>query len=160
MTNFIIPIQVQDEPSLYSPFDPSGLSLSEELTAYLNDYVEDRRLGEKVCFELHTRGEIGAERFRKACLVYLQKLQKRNKREIVKCSAGALRLLLIGVAFILLGLVLAPKLNEVLAAIVSTIGSFSVWEASAQWIEVLPALRKKDRILTLLSDAEFKILRE
>ena len=67
--------------------------------------------------------------------------------------------MIIGAIFIVIGIAFAPKMNEVAAAIISTIGSFSVWEASAQWIEALPALRKKDRILGMLSGAEFRVIR-
>ena len=45
----------------------------------------------------------------------------------------------------------------IIAAIISTIGSFSVWEASAKWIETLPELKKKERILNLLSEAEMRV---
>ena len=54
MGEFIIPIRIQEENDLYSEFDPSGMSFSSDLVAYLSDYIEDRRLGEKVrnCPEL------------------------------------------------------------------------------------------------------------
>lgn len=69
------------------------------------------------------------------------------------------RLLGIGVLFIVLGILIAGQVNSVMAAIISTIGSFSVWEASAVWIETLPSLRKKERLLRRLAEAEIRYTR-
>ncbi len=157
MSDFIIPLSIQDEQTLYSSFDPSGLSLSSEITDYLSDYIEERRLGERVCLEVTTDSTFDTERFRKAYLLFMQKQQRRNRREIVSCNLNAVRLLLIGIIFIVIGIVFAPKMKEIIAAIISTIGSFSVWEASAHWIEALPELRKKERVLNLLSEAEMRV---
>ncbi len=159
MSEFIIPIKEDNEDDLFASFDPSGLSLSGEVTEYREDYMEDRRPGERVCIEVATDKPFDTERFRKAYLLFIQKLQRRNRRDIIKCNISAIRLLIIGVVFIVIGIAFASKMNEVVAAIISTIGSFSVWEASAQWIETLPALRKKDRILGMLSGAELRVVR-
>ncbi len=122
----MIPFMVRDEQELYDVFDPSGLSLSGNVTAYLSDYMEDRRPGEHVCLEVTAEYAFDAERFRKAYLLYIQKLQARSRREIGRCNLCAVRLLLIGVVFIVIGIALASRMNEVAAAIISTIGSFAV----------------------------------
>lgn len=159
MSKFIIPIQVKDEQELYSRLDPSGLSFSSELTDYLSDCIEDRRLGEGVYIELSAAYPPDMERFKNAYLLYLKKQQERNKKEMAKSRVNALRLLLIGIAFILIGIIFSAFLNEVIAAIVSTIGSFSVWEASAVWIETLPELRKRERLLQMLMKADIEYRR-
>ena len=48
MNTFCIPIKVDDEADLYERFLPSGMSFSGELQAYLEDYLEDRRIGEGI----------------------------------------------------------------------------------------------------------------
>lgn len=159
MSKFIIPIQVKDEQELYSRLDPSGLSFSSELTDYLSDCIEDRRLGEGVYIELSAAYPPDMERFKNAYLLYLKKQQERNKKEMAKSRVNALRLLLIGIAFILIGIIFSAFLNEVIAAIISTIGSFSVWEASAVWIETLPELRKRERLLQMLMKADIEYRR-
>lgn len=158
MSEFIIPLKTENEQDLYSTLDPSGLSLSVEVTDYLGDYVEERRPGERVCIEVTTASSFDPERFRKSYLLFVQKLPRRNRKEIIKCNLSAVRLLLIGILFIVVGLVFAPKMKEIIAAIISTIGSFSVWEASAQWIEALPALRRKEKVLNILEKAEFRTI--
>jgi len=159
MSKFIIPIQVKDEQELYSRLDPSGLSFSSELTDYLSDSIEDRRLGEGVSIELSAAYPPDMERFKTAYLMYLTKQLERNKKEMAKSRVNALRLLSIGIAFILIGIIFSAFLNEVIAAIISTIGSFSVWEASAVWIETLPKLRKRERLLQMLMKADIEYRR-
>ena len=159
MGKFIIPIQVKNEQELYSRLAPSGLSFSSELTDYLSDSIEDRRLGESVSIELSAAYPPDTERFKNAYLLYLKKQQERNKKEMAKSRVNALRLLLIGIAFILIGIIFSAFLNEVIAAIISTIGSFSVWEASAVWIETLPVLRKRERLLQMLMKTDIEYLR-
>ncbi|MBR1530765.1 MAG: hypothetical protein IJ643_01760 [Eubacterium sp.] len=156
MSEYVIPIKVHNEEKLYTPFDYSGLSFSSELTEYLTDAVANRKIGEKVSIDLISDAGVDVNRFQNAYNNLMDKLKQRNQRELVKCNIAAIRLLLIGIVFIVLGLTLAPKLNDILAAIISTIGSFSVWEASAHWIEALPELRKNKRILATLSQCEIR----
>ena len=57
-------------------------------------------------------------------------------------------------AFVLIGIAFARNMGEVTAAIVSTVGSFSIWEASAVWIEEMPVIAARERILAMLREAE------
>ena len=75
-----------------------------------------------------------------------------------RSRANSIRLLIIGILFIVIGISSSNHVNPVIAAIVSTIGSFSVWEASAEWIETLPALRKKEKVLKRIADAEIRYI--
>lgn len=158
MSDFIIPIYVRDESELYTAFDPSGLSFSSDLTEYLSDYVEDRKLGEMICVEVRSEARPDMERMKKAFAAFTDKLSRRNRREIMRSRANSIRILIIGILFIVIGISSSNHVNSVIAAIVSTIGSFSVWEASAEWIETLPALRKKEKVLKLIADAEIRYI--
>ena len=91
------------------------------------------------------------ERLRKTYLLHIDKLRRRNRHEITRNKASAIRLLVIGILFILAGIFFSAGVNEVISAIIVTVGSFSVWEASAVWIETLPVLRKRDKILNMHS---------
>lgn len=121
----------------------------------------DRNPGEHILIELTTDSDtdIDIDRFRKSYRLFVRKLQHRNRRSIVKCNFSAIRFLLIGIIFIVIGLVFASKMNDVITAIISTIGSFSIWEAAAQWIEVLPTLHREKLVLFILSVAEISVLR-
>ncbi len=156
MGEFIIPINVGEEKDMYTEYDPSGLSFSSNLTDYLSDYVEDRKLGERVCVEIRSDAEPDMEKIRKAFLLFIEKLSRRNRREIRRNQVNSMRLLLIGILFIVIGIVSASRINSVAAAIISTIGSFSVWEASAVWIETLPSLKKRERLLNMFAEAEIR----
>ena len=159
MREFLIPIHVREEEELYSAFDPSGLTLSSSLTDYLVDYVEDRKPGETVRIDLIANAEINDGRFRESYDRLLRKLQDRNKRDMLKCNIRAARMMIIGILFILVGLISASQIREIPTVVISTIGSFSVWEASAECIEVLPSLLKKDRILRRMADARIMYTR-
>ena len=158
MGEFSIPLYVREESSLYNEYDPSGTSFSSDLTDYLGDYIADRKLGEKVCIEIKSEKAIDASRFQNAFRKYIDKLSARNRKEIRLKKANAIRLLMIGILFVLLGIASASHINDVLTAIISTVASFSVWEASAVWIEVLPDLRKTDRILRVLADTDIRYM--
>lgn len=158
--SFVIPIRVTEESALYDAFDPSGKKLSEELNTYLMDVLEDRRMGESVCLELVGNRSVNIERFRCSYVQHTGELIQRSKKERLRQSANALRLLLIGIVFVVIGLIFARSMGEVTAAIVSTIGSFAIWEASAIWIEEMPLLTARDRQLAALADAEIRYCQE
>ena len=52
---------------------------------------------------------------------------------------------------------MAGRGGPVLAAIISTIGSFSIWEAAAIWLEDMPSLRKRERALAVYRRAEILV---
>lgn len=158
MSEFVIPIRIRDEQALYAPFDPAGLSFSGKFTDYLSGAIPDRKPGERVLFEITSDGPFDGERFQNAYALLISTLRRRNRRDMAKCHLSAVRLLLIGILFIMIGLALAPKLKEILAAIISTIGSFSVWEAAARWIETLPALIRKEKVLNVLEKAAIRTI--
>ncbi len=151
-----IPVRVTDEKELYDPFDPTGLSLSSALSSYLQDALEDRRIGKSVALELYTSLDIDIERFSKAYSAFIEKLVDRNRRSRIRERLNAMRLLGIGISFILIGIFFSSCMDQVVAAIISTIGSFAVWEASAVWIQVLPRMRVKERILESMAKAEIR----
>ena len=142
-----VPVRVALESDLYEPFDPSGRALSSGLQAYLASFVEDREIGQEVRVELTCGRAIDERRFQEACLGHLDGLARRCGAQRKKRAANALRLLAIGIVFVVAGLALAGKIGPVPAAIISTVGSFSIWEAAAIWLEDIPSLRKRERVL-------------
>jgi len=153
-TPLVIPICVDDERAIYDEFDPEDQRLSDAFKGYLEDFIEDRKPGEGVRLELTGSKGFDLDRFRRAYRLHVDKLRQRNRRNRVRKTASALRLLGIGVAFVLIGIAFSRSMGEVVAAIVSTIGSFSIWEASAVWIEEMPVTAARERILAMLGEAE------
>ena len=154
MNAFCIPIRVEDEEALYDRFYPSGFSFSGELVAYLEDYLVDRKVGEDICIELQASKSPNMERFRSTYQAYVEKQIRRNKREIRRSDLKAALALLMGAVFVLIGYATAGRVDTVSSETISALGSFSMWAAIALFIETLPTLRYKDRILKLFSTAE------
>lgn len=147
MKTFCIPIKVDDEADLYDKFLPSGLSFSGELVDYLTDYIEDRKIGEKVCIELHAAAEPDMERFRNTYTAYIEKLIHRNKRETAKIDLQAIMSLALGILFVVAGFTLADRIDRIATEILAAGGSFALWGAIAAFLETLPTLRHKTKLL-------------
>ena len=154
---FTIPISVGSEADLYEPFDPAGNTLSAGLREYLESFVEEREVGQEVCLELVSAVPVDLGRFDKAYRTHVDALIRRCKTRRAKRSANAFRLLCIGIAFVVAGLALTGKVGPVPAAIISTIGSFSIWEAAAIWLEDIPSFRKRERVLGVYRRAQVSV---
>ncbi len=161
MKTFCIPIKVEDESDLYDKFLPSGLSFSGELVDYLTDYIEDRKIGEKVCIELHAAAEPDMERFRNTYTAYIEKLIRRNKRETAKIDLQAIMSLALGILFVVAGFTLADRIDRIATEILAAGGSFALWGAIAAFLETLPTLRYKTKLLQQVAlKAEIRFKRE
>jgi hypothetical protein len=147
MKTFCIPIRVEDESDLYDKFVPSGLAFSGELVDYLEDCLEDREVGEKVCIELHAAAEPDMERFRNTYNAHIEKLIRRNKRETTKIDLQAIMFLIMGIMFVVIGFVFADKIDRIATEILAAGGSFALWGAIAAFLETLPTLRFKTKLL-------------
>ena len=156
----VIPICVDDERALYDTFDPADQRFSDGFKSYLEDFIENRNPGGRVRLELTCSKGFDLERFRRAYRLHIDRLHQSSRRYRVRKTASALRLLAIGIAFVLIGITFSGSFGEVAAAIVSTVGSFSIWEASAVWIEEMPLIAAKARILAVLNEAEIVFNRE
>ena len=154
MSVFCIPVKVAEEESLYDPFCPSGLSFSGDLVEYLGDYIEDRKMGEDVLIELQAEQEPDMERFRNTYTGFIEKLIRRNKKEIRLSDLRAYASLFLGVLFVFLGVALADRVSNIGAEVISAVGSFALWAAIALFIETIPTLRYKDRVLKRFLKAE------
>ena len=156
MNTFCIPIKVTDEDALYDPFYPTGLSFSGELVSYLEDYIMDRKPGEGIMIELQAEQEPDMERFRNTYDNYIEKLIRRNKKEIHFSDFRAFASLILGAIFIMIGYTFADRFDTVTAEVISAVGSFAMWAAIALFIETIPTLRYKDRVLKCFSKAEIR----
>ncbi|SDB50072.1 hypothetical protein [Butyrivibrio sp. INlla16] len=148
---FEIEVKVEQESDLYNHFDSRELMPSDDLIAYISNRLEERPLGEKIALSF-TGAEIDKEKFKRA-MDDFRKIQTRKLvKERQRALANSIRLLITGIIFVIAGITLAGVMNEVVAAVVSTIGSFSIWEAANKWLQVLPALRMKSHVYEVLSD--------
>ncbi|MDO4537880.1 MAG: hypothetical protein Q4B54_06945 [Coriobacteriales bacterium] len=157
---FTVPIHSSSESELFETFDPGGTRLSSGLKHYLETFVEDRVAGQEVRLELSCAGGMDIARFEQAYRAYIDALIKRCRSKRAGLIAHALCLLAIGVAFVFVGLACAEILSPVPSAIVSTVGSFSIWEASSIWIVEMPELRKREHVLDIYRRADVVLVDE
>ena len=135
---FDIHLHVIDEASLYNPLDPTGLTFNSDVYDYIEDCYSEKHLYEVPRLLVSADTPIDQERLKKAFIRYLQEEQDCNERERKRNTVHMLRLLIIGLLFIVAGVMLANVLNAVGAEILSIIGSFAVWEAAGGWFEQRP----------------------
>lgn len=154
---FEIRIKIDREEDLYCSFDESGLTFNDEVLSYINKALSERHKIEKLRLHFISPIDLDESRLEQAIGKYKDSLVRNVKREKKSSWLNSLRLLLIGVIFIILGLVFENKMGAVAAAIVSTIGSFSVWEAANVWIQEFPLIRAKVRAVSFLRDSELII---
>ena len=154
---FEIRVKIDREEDLYCGFDETGLTLNDDVLVYITNALEDRRAGEKLRLCFVSALDLDEDRLERAIGRYMQGIERSVKRLKRRSWLNSLRLLAIGVIFIILGLVFTDKMGAVAAAIVSTIGSFSVWEAANVWIQEFPAIRAKERAVAFLKQSELVI---
>ncbi len=154
---FEIRVKIDREEDLYCGFDETGLTLSDDVLVYITKTLEGLRRGEKLRLCFVSALDLDEGRLEEAIAQYMRSVERSVKRLKRSSWLNSLRLLAIGVIFIVLGLVFESKMGAVLAAIVSTIGSFSVWEAANVWIQEFPAIRVKERAVSFLKQSELVI---
>lgn len=154
---FDVNIHINNEDELYNSFDSSGTTLSEDFTSYLIAKLEDRKPGEKLCINVSCPDTVNEKKLITAISAYLSSAGKSINKQRKGNAANSIRLLVIGIAFVVLGLVFSGKIGEVTAAIISTIGSFSIWEAANVWLQELPKIRMQARMIKFLEAYELSI---
>ena len=82
-----------------------------------------------------------------------------KEKENIENRTKEIWLLIIGILFIAFSISLADKINVIVLEIISTIGSFSIWEAANSWLLESKSIKlDKLKILKLKnSEIRFKI---
>lgn len=155
MNTYTIKVKVSDESEVYNSYDPDELTLNGDMVDYIKGHSSKCRTADKVVIEFISDTPLNEEKLRRAFKVMLdnetEKLRQEKKRNYIK----QLWMFGIGCLFILAGILLSSHVGELTAAILSTIGSFSLWEAAAIWIVQNPMNRLKQRWISSLKRTEF-----
>lgn len=154
---FDVRVKIDREEDLYCGFDETGLTLNGDVLDYITKALEERHKGEKLRLCFVSALDLDEGRLEQAIGRYMQSVERSVKRLKRSSWLNSLRLLAIGVVFIILGLAFESRMSAVMAAIVSTIGSFSVWEAANVWIQEFPAIRARERAVSFLKQSELVI---
>ncbi len=147
-----ITIHVEDEKDLYNGFDPSKETLSDDFVSYLEGQLEDRKIGEHIQLNIESEKSIDSTQFEKAMDILLESRRKKLAKDRRLNKLESVRLMVIGCFFVVVGIVFADVFTSVVAAIISTIGSFSIWEACNIWIKEIPAIRLQSAMIKVLEN--------
>ena len=127
-------IKIDNEDELYNSFDKFEETLSEDFVSYINNKEEIDLLTEKEDIEIVSKNKIDENKFKKAfekyCdeqLILIRRQEKINKTKQIW-------MLIVGIVFIIFSILLTDKINVIILEIISTIGSFSIWESANSWL--------------------------
>ena len=127
-------IKIDNENELYNPFDKFEETLSEDLISYINNKSQITSIKEKEDIEIISEKKIDENKFKKSfekyCdeqLILINRQQKINRKKQIG-------MLIVGIIFIIFSILLTDKINLIILEIISTIGSFSIWESANSWL--------------------------
>ena len=127
-------IKIDNENELYNSFDKYEKTLSEDLITYMNNKEEVVPIKERETIELISSQKIDENKFKKAFEKYCNEQLMIIKRKKKINNTKQIWLLVLGIIFIIFSVALADKLNVIVLEIISTIGSFSIWESANSWL--------------------------
>ena len=139
---------VDNEKDLYTPFSPE-YEFSDQVIAYITSKMEGMH-SQNLVLKVVSEVPVNEEHFRAAVRSWIEageaQLERERKRNIIKQAwmFGA------GAAFIAISLLLEKSIPVLPYTILSTIGAFSIWEASSVWIIQRPKNRLKKRMISRL----------
>ncbi len=149
-------VKINDEHELYNSFDQFDETLSEDLVSYINSKEEIASIKEKGVIEIISEKKIDENKFKKAfekyCdeqLIIINRQQKINRTKQIG-------MLIVGILFIIFSILLADKINIIILEIISTIGSFSIWESANSWLLQSKAIKFNKLKAIKLKNSEIK----
>ena len=151
---FEIQLNVKNEEDLYNSFDKFNKTLSDDVYSYINNRVELAHITDKIVIEVNPENKIDSNNFIQAYNTYIDEQRELVEKEGKFNTTKQIWLLSIGILFIVLSLILSEKLNVVFLEIISTIGSFSIWESANSWLIERKIVKAKKMKLKWLKNAE------
>ncbi len=151
-------VNIKDESELYNSFDKFEETLSEDLISYVNSKEEITSIKEREDIEIISTQKIDEEKFKKAFEKYCDEQLLIIKRKQKINRTKQFWMLVIGIVFIIFSLVLANKINIITLEIVSTIGSFSIWESANSWLIESKVIRYNKKKAIKLKNSELKFI--
>ena len=127
-------IKINNENELYNSFDKFEETLSEDLISYINNKSEIALMKAKEDIEIISEEKIDENKFKKAFEKYCdEQLMLINRQQKVN-ETKQVGMLVVGILFIIFTILLNDKINIVILEIISTMGSFSIWESANSWL--------------------------
>ena len=160
MNTYTIKVKVTNKSEVYNSYDPDRLTLNEDMIDYIRSFSVKCRNADRVIIEFISDTSLDEEELRKAFTIMLDDETEKLRQEKKRNNIRQLWMLGIGCLFIIMGLLLGSYTGELTAAILSSVGSFSLWEAAAIWIVENPKNRLKRRWLEHLKNTELTFTKQ
>ena len=149
-------IKISNEDELYNSFDKFEETLSEDLISYINNKAEVAPIKEKEDIEIVSANKIDEDKFKKSFEKYCnEQLMIVNRQQRIN-RTKQIGMLMVGIVFIILSILLTDKINIIILEIVSTIGSFSIWESANSWLLESKVIKFNKLKAMKLKDTEIK----
>ena len=149
-------IKIDNEDELYNSFDKFGETLSEDLISYINNREEVTSIKEKEDIEIISTKKIDKDKFKKSFQKYCdEQLILINRQQRIN-RTKQIGMLIVGIVFIIFSILLADKINIIILEIISTIGSFSIWESANSWLLQSKTIKFKKLKAMKLKNSEIK----
>ena len=147
-----IPIRltIREEQELFNPYDDT--LLNEDVLSFLRERIKGTKGNVSLC--ICSDSPVNEKRVRDAFAQSLAELKKNMDTERKFNTLNMIRLMVIGIFFILLWLYVSAGTDGVGPEILSIIGSFAVWEATNILIVDNPEIRINKLLLRILENAE------
>ena len=149
-------IKIYDEHELYNSFDQFEETLSEDLISYIHSKEEIASIKEKENIEIVSSKKIDENKFKKSFQKYCdEQLIVINRQQTIN-RTKQIWMLIIGIVFIIFSIILTDKVNTIILEIISTIGSFSIWESANSWLLQSKAIKFNKLKALKLKNSEIK----
>ena len=147
----IIDLVIEKEKDLYNPFDLEK-NLSEDVKTHIMKKAREKRLTD-VQIRIVYQEAVNEEDVRAAIFRWLDSAKEELKGKTRKNLVKMIWLFVFGIVVISLSIFLQSKINSLLFTIITTVGTFSIWEGANAWIIQGPDLRIQKRILNRIIDS-------
>lgn len=151
-------IRIENENELYNSFDKYEETLSENLISYITCKESITPIKERETIKIYSKENLNEDKFKNAFNKYCDDQLILIKRKQKINSTKQIWLLFIGMLFIVFSITLTNKINIIILEIISTIGSFSIWESANSWLLQSKAIKFDKLRILKLKKSEIKFL--
>lgn len=134
MDTFKIEINIKEESDLYNSFDRYNKTLSEDLISYVSKKLELATIKDQIQIEIISDEKLDEKSIKTTFEEYCDEQLKINAKNSKMNTTKQIWLLVIGLVFISISFALSSISESLLYTVISTIGSFSIWESANSWI--------------------------
>lgn len=148
----IINLKIEKEKDLYNPFDLEK-NLNDSVKNYIIDRASDKSIQETIHIRIIHEEPVNEEDVKVAFLRWIENAKLEMKRKGHKNMVKQIWLFAIGLALISLSLYLQSRVSTLQFTVISTLGTFSIWEGASVWILQTPALNLNKLVFRRLTKA-------